>query len=119
MVRMLAVFCALAATSHYEPVGAVHTIGCLSREGGTWILTHAPEPVATEISPLTPEEEAAADAIEKLGENRFHLIGVEAFDLPKHEGHKVQVKGLLIEARPDSRVNITSVRHMAAECAGT
>jgi hypothetical protein len=118
MVRMFAVLFAFATAAPYEPVGAVHTGGCLALEGDKWVLTHATDPVVTEISPLTPDEEAAADAIEKLGENRFHLIGIEAFDLPKHEGHKVQVKGLFIEASPESRVNITSVRHMASECPG-
>jgi len=80
------------------------------------MLIHASDAVVTEISPLTPDEEEAADALETPGDNRYHLIGVEAFDLPDHKGHQVQVKGLLIEATPASRINVTSLRHMAAEC---
>lgn len=80
------------------------------------MLIRATDAVVTEISPLTPVEEEAADALETPGDERYHLIGVEAFDLPDHRGHKVQVKGLLIEATPASRINITSLRHMDAEC---
>ena len=34
MVRMFAVLFALATATPYEPVGAVHTVGCLALEGG-------------------------------------------------------------------------------------
>ena len=62
------------------------------------MLIRATDAVVTEISPLTLDEEEAADALETPGDKRYHLIGVEAFHLPDHKGHKVQVKGLLIEA---------------------
>ncbi len=99
-----------------KSVDAVYAVGCLSEEDGKWMLIRATDAVVTEISPLTPIEEEAADALETPGDKRYHLIGVEAFNLPDHKGHKVQVKGLLIEATPASRINITSLRHMDAEC---
>ena len=100
-----------------KSVDAVYAVGCISEEDGKWMLIHASDAVVTEISPLTPEEAEAADALETPGDKRYHLIGVEAFHLPDHKGHKVQVKGLLIEATTVSRINITSLRHMDAECA--
>ena len=100
-----------------KSVDAVYAVGCISEEDGKWMLIRATDAVVTEISPLTPDEEKAADALETPGDNRYHLIGVEAFELSDHKGHKVQIKGLLIEATPASRINITSLRHMDAECA--
>ncbi len=99
-----------------KSVDAVYAVGCISEEDGKWMLIRATDAVVTEISPLTPDEEEAADALETPGDKRYHLIGVEAFNLPDHKGHKVQVKGLLIEATPASRINVTSLRHMDAEC---
>ena len=36
--------------------------------------------------------------------------------MPAHKDHKAQVKGMLIEATPESRVNLSSLRHMSGTC---
>ena len=99
-----------------EAVATVFTVGCLTQDGDEWYLTSSTEPIETEISPLTDAEKAAADAIEELGSRRYRLIGLSAFDLEPHQGHTVQVKGLLLEDTDESRINMTSIRHMAPSC---
>ena len=63
--------------------------------------------------------QAAADlpAMPVVGKNQFQLIGVSIFDLPSHKDHTVVLKGLLIPAKPLSRLNLTSVTMVAPTCA--
>ena len=79
-----------------ESVDAAYAVGCLSEEDGKWMLIHATDAVVTEISPLTPDEEKAADALETPGDNRYHLIGVERDRLREFfllAGHHFKPKG--------------------------
>ncbi len=103
-------------TAQQSEFKTVTMIGCLAEEDDRWVLTNATEPIETGISPLTDSEKSVADAIAELGEGRFHLIGVAAWDMPAHKDHKAQVKGMLIEATPESRVNLSSLRHMSGTC---
>ncbi len=87
------------------------TVGCLvQEEDDKWFLTDATEPVP------------AVDIDENLdptakGKARFHLIGtLDEFSAPKHLGHKVRIKGLLIEASPEPRINISSLKHVSPSC---
>ena len=50
-----------------KSVDAVYAVGCISEEDGKWMLIRATDAVVTEISPLTPDEEKAADALETPG----------------------------------------------------
>ena len=80
---------------------------------GTWTLLNATDP--------TPSNANAPPAAEipktpPAGKNQFRLIGVSEFNLPAHKDHTVIIKGLLIEATPVKRVNMTSVTMVAASC---
>jgi hypothetical protein len=91
-------------------------VGCLAQEGERWYLTRATEPVAAELPGSKAYAEPAADAA--LGSGRYWLMGtVSEFDVIKHKGHKVRVKGLVLTGDPGPRVNLTSLRHLAPACA--
>jgi hypothetical protein len=99
-------------TADKVPIVAVS--GCLTeRAANTWLLTSATEP-----SPSTANAPAAKAPIAgpTTGKNEFALVGISEFDLPSHKGHTVLVKALLIKATPVSRLNVTSVTHIAPTC---
>ena len=88
--------------------------GCLREQAaGEWRVVNATEP-----KPSNANAPAAADvpALPVVGKNQFQLIGVSIFDLPSHKDHTVVLKGLLIPAKPVSRLNITSVVTVAPTC---
>jgi hypothetical protein len=123
-------------------VNVVQTVGCAAHKDGsppTWWLTRAAE---AEISPssgpfhIKQVEQAKSSA---LGTRLFRLIGeadfldVEGllqsgqralFTTPEtanasgqlREGHKVLVKGLLIETADPPRINLISVVSLAPGC---
>ncbi|MBI1874371.1 MAG: hypothetical protein HYS05_10875 [Acidobacteria bacterium] len=93
----------------------VVVVGCLGQEGSeTWVLTSATE--AIELASKTPAPPSEADAVKLSGQNKYRLIGISEFNLPTHKGHKERVEGLLIAAKPMSRLNVTSVKHVADTC---
>ena len=93
----------------------VRVVGCLARSAtGVWSVTHSTEPVRTR----TPEPSQDADrqrAIDTvLGTNTFELMDVyRAGD--GHQGHKMEVKGLLIRGAIN-KVNLTGMQMLAADC---
>ncbi|MBI3261683.1 MAG: hypothetical protein HYZ58_00860 [Acidobacteria bacterium] len=103
-----------AAQSRGNRMPISQMIGCPAQNpDGTWTLTDATEPVAIVAKGETKEPEATTP----LGKRRFRLIGtVEEFSPGAHKGHKVRVKGLVINSSPEARVNITSLRHLAPTC---
>jgi hypothetical protein len=96
----------------------VMVVGCLAhRAGAMWIISNATEPIESN-SPATTNaalEEAAAGA---LGTQTFQLLGIRFFEPERHNGHKVSVKGVLIKATPESRLNVTSLQTVRATCPG-
>jgi hypothetical protein len=95
-------------------VDVVAVAGCLKEEpANSWMLVDAGEPVVSTANAPSPKEAAA---IAKSGKNQYLLTGVSIFNLPAHRGHTVLVKGLHIKATPVSRLNITSVTMVSAEC---
>jgi hypothetical protein len=105
---------AVHAQAPPDSVPIVAVSGCLTeRAANGWALTNATEPtpsIANAPSPNTPIKEPTT------GKNEFALIGVSEFDLPAHKGHMVLVKALLIKAAPVSRLNVTSITHIAPTC---
>ncbi len=92
----------------------VMVAGCLREPAaGEWRVVNATDP-----KPSNTNAPAAADvpALPVMGKNQFQLIGVSIFDLPSHKDHTVVLKGLLIPAKPVSRLNITSVVTVAPTC---
>jgi hypothetical protein len=103
-----------AAQSRGTRMPISQTVGCLAQNlDGTWTLTDATEPVAVVAKGETKEPEATTP----LGKRRFRLIGtVDEFGPASHKGHKVRIKGLVIDASPEARLNITSLRHLSPTC---
>ena len=94
----------------------VKTVGCLSQDHSRkWLLTRAAETVATDSQATSTVEVKGAAAI-PLGTQALELLGVDVFNPHDHEGRKVAVKGVLIPAAGNSRVNVTSLQTLAATC---
>ena len=105
---------AVAGQTPADKVPIVAVSGCLTeRKPNTWTLTNATEP-----TPSTANAPSAKAPFEgpTTGKNEFALVGTSEFGLPSHKGHTVLVKALLIKATPVSRLNVTSVTHIAPTC---
>jgi hypothetical protein len=97
-----------------DKVPIVSVSGCLREpKPNTWTLTNATEPTPSTAN--APPAKAAQEG-PTTGKNEFALVGTSEFGLPTHKGHTVLVKGLLIKAAPMSRLNVTSVTHIAPTC---
>jgi hypothetical protein len=117
----------------------VSVVGCASRApDGTWMLTNAT--AGTETRQLFSSAKEIEEARkEKLGTNRYKLIGTTDFltkeELLKSEvrrqftrpevanatgqlqnGKKLVVKGLLITAPNEKRLNLVSVQQLSDTC---
>lgn len=96
------------------PVPIVAVTGCVAEQGTEWLLISATDPV-----PSVANGPAAGQKVTgpTSGTQRYRLIGISEFDLPSHKGHTVLVKGLLVKAPAESRVNVTSVTMVSPTCA--
>jgi len=96
------------------PVPIVAVTGCVAEQGAHWWLTSATDPV-----PSVANGPAAGQKVTgpTSGTQRYRLIGISEFDLPSRKGHTVLVKGLLVKAPAETRVNVTSVTMISAMCA--
>ena len=104
----------LRAQTPAEKVPIVAVSGCLvERVANSWMLTSATEPTPSIANGPAPNAQVTGPT---TGKNEFALVGVSEFDLPSHKGHTVIVKALLIKAAPISRLNVTSVTHLAPTC---
>ena len=79
------------------------------------MLTRVTEPVRTRDSASsTPEELSTLVALEP-GPHTFELLN--PYPSPDdHEGHRVEVKGLLIRLTQPERINVSSVATVAPTC---
>jgi len=128
-------------TGEKPKVDIVQTVGCAERKAGnpeTWSLTKATDPKvsAQGLFNTTQVDEAKKAA---LGTQSFQLVGVADFldaesllksgqrkDFTSNEtvnatnqlraGHRVLVKGMLIEAPDQKRINLLSVVALADTC---
>lgn len=123
-------------------VDIVQTIGCVARRNGEptiWWLTRAAAPTVTREGVFNRAEIDDAKKTSVPGTREFHLVGVADFldadgllrsgDRARftksdqvnatgelQEGHTVLVKGLLIDAGAESRINLTAVVGLADTC---
>ena len=120
-------------------VPLVSAVGCAQRTPeGAWALTNATEPAEARVLFVSAQEIEAARK-QALGKNRFTLIGTPEF-LTKEEllksgqraeftrpevanatgqlqnGRKLLVKGLLITAQTERRLNLVAVQQLADTC---
>lgn len=109
---------ALAVQATPAPTGKAEIVvvgGCLRETApDSWMLVNASDPVTSATANAPSVKEAAT--IAKAGKNEFRLTGVTVFNLPAHRGHNVLVKGLLNKATPVSRLNMTALTMVSAEC---
>lgn len=114
-VLLLAPSTALLAQAPPAKADIVMVAGCLREQAsGEWRIVNATDPKpSTAVAPPAAE----LPKMPVLGKQSFQLIGVSVFDLPSHKDHTVVLKGLLIPAKPLSRLNITSVVEVAPSCA--
>ena len=105
---------ALSAQAPLAKADVVMVAGCLREQpAGDWRVVSATDPKpSTAVAPPASE----LPALPVVGRQTFQLIGVAIFDLPSHKDHTVVLKGLLIPAKPLSRLNITSVVTVAPTC---
>ena len=98
---------ALAQTAPAQKLSVVAVTGCITQgQGDTWLLTGAGDPLAASSPSAAP----------KPGKNRYRLIGILELGVPDHKGHTVTVRGMVIPAKPESRINLTSVQMVAPTC---
>lgn len=111
MVATVAPTRLLLAQSAKVPIVAV--TGCVIERDAAWLLTNATDPV-----PSVANGPPAGQPIlgPTSGTQRYRLLGVSEFDLPSHQGHTVLVKGLLVKAATETRVNVTSVTMVGPTC---
>ena len=99
-----------------EPVpnfALVRTSGCLTQgPDKAWMLTHATEPIRTR----DPAEEANGHdpSAKTSGDRTFRLL--QLYLGPEAGGRTVEAKGFLIRTPTEGRLNVTSVRTLAARC---
>ena len=90
--------------------------GCLEEgSAGTWMVTHASEPLVSKTQATTSAALKAAEA-KPLGAGRYELLGVSVFKPSNHKAQKVAVKGVLIKDANQSRLSVTSLEMVAAAC---
>lgn len=121
-------------------VELVSVIGCagLGSTPSDWTLTSATEATVVE-SPFTSTQEVEDAGTKALGTDTYRLIGTAEFVSTEQllsqgqrteftaeesvnatgqlsDGHKVVVKGLLILAEDEKRINVTSVQSLSDTC---
>jgi hypothetical protein len=129
-----------AQTPPPQKVSVVTVTGCLTQgPGDTWLLTNATEPIPAPRRPAATSAPAASTATATAatttaatttttttttttkappvsGKNQFKLIGILELNVPSHKGHTVTVRGLLIPASPERRINLTSIQMVSDTC---
>jgi len=117
----------------------VSVVGCASRTAeGTWMLTNATDGIESKVLFMSGKEIEEAKK-KALGNNRYTLLGTPEFltkeELLKHgqraeftrpevanatgqlqDGRKLIVKGLLITAPNEKRLNLVAVQQLADTC---
>ncbi len=116
-------------------IDIVASVGCATKDGETWTLTQASEPISTGV-PFSNRDEIEEASGTPLGSRTYVLIGVADFLAPEElldefqraefttvdsvnstgslvDGHRILVKGLFIE---NERINLTSVIGLTERC---
>jgi mono/diheme cytochrome c family protein len=98
----------------------VRAIGCFQPgASGTWLLANAAEPKRTRSADHASPEELQSAAAQPLGSQTYRVQNLEdlsGFKPGALNGHRVQVKGVLIRQANNDRINASSVDDVAASC---
>ena len=91
-------------------------LGCLQPAAHeNWLLTNASDPEISQSQATTSVALKAAGA-KPLGIRQYTLLGASVFNPASHREEKVAVKGILIKGAKESRINVTSLQMVAANC---
>jgi hypothetical protein len=91
-------------------------VGCLEQSpSGAWMLTQAAEALTSDTQ-TTSSTDLKAAAAKPLGDRQYQLVGVSAFNPASQKNARVAVKGVLIKDTTMNRLNVTSLRMVAAGC---
>jgi hypothetical protein len=100
-----------------EAIPVVETVGCLTEgPSRTWTLTNAAEPAKAGRAGFSRPEDVKAAEGRGLGSQQWTLIGMSEMNPGPHRGHKVLVKGLLIQDAKGRRINVTSLTTVGDAC---
>jgi mono/diheme cytochrome c family protein len=96
------------------PNTLVQVAGCFTAgPNATWILAKSSDPGRTRESDKLSPEELKRAAAKPLGTGTFRLQNLDvlapAFNPEAHKGHKVLVKGVLIQQTNNDRINVTAL----------
>lgn len=94
----------------------VRVVGCLAQSAdAAWLLARASEPVAA--ADAEPSTGGTPDGPEPaaLGTATLGLVNLNPAPDP-YKGHKIEARGFLIRDPGGDRINVTSVRTLAAAC---
>ncbi len=99
----------------------VMVVGCLAlTPDSRWTVVAATEPVRATMPDIATAEELRASQARRFGTRQFRLadfgyLGAE-FRPDSLRGHKIQVKGYLIQQREFERISVTSLETVAPRC---
>ena len=91
----------------------MQAIGCLQKEGSSWVLGGSTEPRVTTRDPLSPADKEALAATPP-GTATIELIGI--YPEAALVQNTVLVKGLFISRPERSRINVTSTELLHLKC---
>jgi mono/diheme cytochrome c family protein len=102
-------------------LSTVLVVGCLeSADNKVWTLTSATEPLRNRTPDATNEDELSESRSQTLGTGKIRVQNFEyvrpGFTADPFKGQKVQVKGTLIQATNNNRINVTSLESLAPAC---
>jgi hypothetical protein len=78
-------------------------------------VTHGSDAVVSKTQSTSTSDLKAA-ATKALGEQRYELLGVSAFNPSIDKGAKVAIKGILIRDASQNRLNVTSLQLLSPTC---
>jgi hypothetical protein len=101
---------------HLNVLDVTEVGGCLEQgPARTWMLTNASDPIVSETQAMSSMDLKDA-AARPLGNRQYQLLGVSVFNPLIHNRGKVAVKGVLIKAAKETRLNVTSLQTISATC---
>ncbi|HYL93578.1 MAG TPA: hypothetical protein VEW69_10545 [Alphaproteobacteria bacterium] len=100
----------------HDELDIVEVGGCFEKSSpGTWIVTHASDPVVSEAQATSSLALKVAEA-RPLGSRHYQLLGLSAFNPARYKGQRVAAKGALIKDNSGSRLNVTSLQMLSNTC---
>ncbi len=96
-------------------VEIVEVDGCLEENPAkTWVLNKASDPAISTMQGTTSEALESAKT-NPPGIRRYELLGVRDFNPSIYKGQKVAIKGAMIQAGKQARINVTSLQPLGVQ----